>query len=435
MPGPNVPRELPVALLQDPEMVEACRTRDFGKVFALVRRKAGIYPSRIAALCELTPSRVGEVMAGQRRLLHIDVIERVSDGLRIPGAMLGLAQRPWEAPVRSAPTGHDSFRGTFPVPPRGHTWSAELDEILNHADDGPVTRSALVAVQSCIEDYWRRDDEHGGASLRPAVVGHLRHVRNLAARTTSESLRSGLERIAAELARLAGWAYFDSCQYSTARSYFTQSLHLAQEVGDRQFVANVLSCMSLLATYEGDARQATALACAAQDIVRGTGSSLLIMAMLHMREAFAQAALQDAAACHRAVDRSHRCFERADSERAPEWVRYFDETKLVVDTGIALARLGEHRKAEPLIAQGLHRECRARQRGRAFHAFWLAATQLQQGAVEQACATAGLALDLTATVDSPRVAAHVHDFGRRLRPYAREASVIAFEARMREVFA
>lgn len=41
-------------------------------------------------------------------------------------------------------------------------------------------------------------------------------------------LRGGLVALAAELARMAGWAYFDARQYSTARGYFTQALHLAQ---------------------------------------------------------------------------------------------------------------------------------------------------------------------------------------------------------------
>ncbi|MDQ0944021.1 hypothetical protein [Streptomyces sp. V1I1] len=112
---------------------------------------------------------------------------------------------------------------------------------------------------------------------------------------------------------------------------------------------------------------------------------------------------------------------------------YFDETKLIVDTGIALARLGEAPRAEPLIAEGLRREKTTQQRGRAFHAFWLASTQLQQGKLNDACHSAGLALDLTASIDSPRVAGHVQEFQRRLGPYAREAPVIAFEQRMREM--
>jgi hypothetical protein len=224
-------------------------------------------------------------------------------------------------------------------------------------------------------------------------------------------------------------------QYSTARSYFTQALHLAQGIGDRQFVANVLSCLSLQATYEGDAREAAALASAAQDTARHTESPELVMAMLYMRAAFAHATLRAPDDCHRAISKAHAHFERASGGTAPQWVRYFDETKLIVDTGIALAQLGEHRRAEPLIAEGLRREHHDQQRGRAFHAFWLASTQLSNGAVEQACSTASTALDLAANVDSPRVIGHVQEFHTRLTGHADAAPVVAFEAKMRAAFA
>lgn len=432
MPKAERPRELPATLLADPEMVNACRTRDFGAVFTLVRRRAGIYPSRIAALCGMTPSRVGEITAGRRKLAHIDVIERVADGLRIPGAMLGLAQRPWEIPPRA--TVNEPEPAHAPAPPPAAP-SAELDGILHMVDISQVTRSTLAAIQSSIQDYWRRDDQHGGAALRPALVGHLRYTQQLVDGTREGPLRRPLVTLTAELARLAGWAYFDARQYSTARSYFTQALHLAHGIDDRQFVANVLSCMSLQATYEGDAGEAAALAATAQDTARATETPQLIMAMLHMREAFAHATLRAPTDCHRAIAKAHAHFERADHHTAPQWVRYFDETKLIVDTGIALAQLGEHRQAEPLIAEGLRREHHDRQRGRAFHAFWLASTQLRNGSLDQACSTASLALDLATNVDSPRVVEHVREFHTRLAAHAREAPVVAFEAKMRQAFA
>ncbi|WP_329383376.1 helix-turn-helix domain-containing protein [Streptomyces sp. NBC_01716] len=438
MPGPR-PQGLPLELLTSPEWQRACRQRDFASVFRLVKVKAGIYPSRVAALCGMTPSRVGEIMSGRRRLAHIDVIERVADGLRIPGAMLGLAHRPWEIPPaaaterprqrRSAPNGTatGSEQDSGEAEPR-----KELDELLTLAD-GRVTRSTLLALRSSVEDYWRRDDEHGGASMRPAVVGHLRYVTYMMG-SVPAPLRRDLQSLAAELARLAGWAYFDSRQYSTARSHFTQALRLSHGQDDHLFMANVLSCMSLQATYDGQPSDAVALACKAQDAARTAGGQPLVMSMLHMREAFAQATLRDGASCHQAIGRSRDAYEQARGQEgeAPSWVRYFDETKLIVDTGIALAKLGESERAEPLIAEGLRRETDAQQRGRAFHAFWLATAQLQMGRLEAACDSAGLALDLSASLDSPRVAGHVREFHRRLAPYARETPVIAFEQRLRE---
>lgn len=56
MPEPPRSKELPVSLLTDPAMIEACQARDFGRIFQLVKARAGIYPSTIARRCDLTPS-------------------------------------------------------------------------------------------------------------------------------------------------------------------------------------------------------------------------------------------------------------------------------------------------------------------------------------------------------------------------------------------
>jgi transcriptional regulator with XRE-family HTH domain len=87
---------LPRGLLRRPDFVTACAARDFAAVFAMVRKYAGISQVRVAAALDMTPSRVGEVIRRQRQITSLDVIERISDRLRIPGRMLGLAPRPWE---------------------------------------------------------------------------------------------------------------------------------------------------------------------------------------------------------------------------------------------------------------------------------------------------------------------------------------------------
>ena len=244
MPDPDRPQELPARLLTDPEMIDACRVRDFARVFRLVKVRAGIYPSMIARRCDLTPSRVGEVIAGRRHLLHMDVIERISDGLRIPGDMLGLARRAWETPQalvvdeREAPQMPEQQAAPASLP------GPDVDSILALATRTSLNKATLEAFRSSIEDYWRRDDQHGGEALRPAIVGQLRYVVGLLKESRPPSIQNGLYGIAAELARLTGWTYFDARQYNQARAYFTEALQLAKEIDDRQFMANVLACMS-----------------------------------------------------------------------------------------------------------------------------------------------------------------------------------------------
>ncbi|WP_329177871.1 hypothetical protein [Streptomyces sp. NBC_01477] len=424
---------LPARLLADPEMIAACAARNFTKVFGLAKARGGFHVSRIARQCELTPSRVGEVISGRRTITNMSVIERVADGLRVPGHMLGLASRDWEGRASASnPPERRSVQvapGPSSIPPEPE----DLDSILAIAAATKVTPSTLRSLQTSIEDYWRRDDEHGGEALRPAVIGQLRYVMGLLADSTDPNYRRSLHGIAAELARLAGWTLFDARQYSTARAYFTQSLRLARAIDDRAFVANVLACLSLQATYQDRAEEAVTLARTAQDVARHEGGTPRLMAMLHVREAFGHASARDRTATHAAITEAQLQFGQVGSaDDDPPWVSYFDRTKLTVDIGIALGQLGDAGAAEPLITEALRDEPETNLRGRAFHSFWLARTQLQRGQVEEACLAASDALNLSATVDSPRVTAHLRDFRHLLTPFRTFRPVAELDARLAE---
>ncbi|GAA2064125.1 hypothetical protein GCM10009801_08520 [Streptomyces albiaxialis] len=428
------PPELPVRLLNNPEMVDACGVRDFARVFRLVQRHAGVYPSMIARRCGLTPSRVGEVMAGRRELRHMDVIERIADGLRIPGHLLGLARRDWETPPVLAAREREPEQEEQPPDEDSTLPGTEVDRILAAAATGSPNPSTLQALRSSIQDYWKRDDEHGGEALRPAVVGQFRYTMSLLREAGHEEAKRDLYAVAAELARLTGWTYFDARQYSQARTYFTEALRLAKTVDDQAFMANVMACMSLQATYQDRPGDAVALATAAQDHARASAGTPRVMAMLSMREAFAHATLTRRREAHAALAESQRQFEQITADDPdPEWVAYFDEPKLIVDTGIAHARLGEAEVAEPLITDALHREDRANHRGRAFHSFWLARTQLQRGKLDEACHTAMGALTSASAVTSERVTGHLREFHAQLEPHRQEPAAMTFEARLREV--
>ncbi|MFD0272736.1 hypothetical protein ACFVHB_02355 [Kitasatospora sp. NPDC127111] len=427
---------LPSRLLADPEMISACAARDFARIFQLAKRKGGFHPSRIARACELTPSRVGEVMRGKPKITNMDVIERIADGLRIPGHMLGLADRSWERPALPAQR-QPTVAAAKPVQeawPAATGASSDLDDILAIAAGTRVTPTVLRSLQASIEDYWRRDDEHGGEALRPAVIGQLKYVKDILQETTDPNFRRSLHGIAAELARLTGWTYFDARQHSTARGYFTESLRLAREIDDRPFIANVLACLSLQATYQDKAEDAITLARAAQDSARLDGGTPRLLAMLHMREAFGHASAHDHEATYEAINEAQRHFGRiATSDDDPAWVQYFDHTKLTVDTGIALGQLGDATAAEPLIAEALRTEPTTNLRGRAFHTFWLARTQLQGRKVELACTTAAQALDLAAIVESPRVIAHLREFRQLLRPYRHTPAAAELTSRISDL--
>ncbi|NEE55123.1 hypothetical protein G3M55_62385, partial [Streptomyces sp. SID8455] len=84
----------------------------------------------------------------RRQLLHMDVIERISDGLRIPGHMLGLARRSWETPSSLTVTPREPAE----VPPSAveplaaGLPGADVDSILALAAERDLSASTLDAL-------------------------------------------------------------------------------------------------------------------------------------------------------------------------------------------------------------------------------------------------------------------------------------------------
>ncbi|ONH34464.1 MULTISPECIES: helix-turn-helix domain-containing protein [Protofrankia] len=110
MPPANGLYRVSWQLLERDEMCAALRARDFGAAFRLMKQYDGASQNRIASPVEgLTQSRISRVMRDKERIISIHPIERIADGLRIPGHLLRLAPRPWEIP--------DPASG--PAPPNG----------------------------------------------------------------------------------------------------------------------------------------------------------------------------------------------------------------------------------------------------------------------------------------------------------------------------
>lgn len=147
-----------------------------------------------------------------------------------------------------------------------------------------------------------------------------------------------------------------------------------------------------------------------------------------MREAFALASLGDRSGCHHALNVAQDAFAHVNThDDAPTWAGYFDETKLIVDTGIAHGRMEEYAAASRLIEDALQVEDQRHSRPRAFHHFWLATAQLGLGELDQACQTATSALMLSLNLGSARTLSHIRDFRDQLAPYRAEKVVHEFE--------
>ncbi|MBX9387324.1 tetratricopeptide repeat protein [Streptomonospora nanhaiensis] len=98
-----VPRAaIPDEVLRRQDVQDALKRRDFGRLFFLARRWAGISYSAIAESCDIKPERVGTLARGTGSITSYQKIEQIADGMRVPGHLLGLQPRHWELADRNA---------------------------------------------------------------------------------------------------------------------------------------------------------------------------------------------------------------------------------------------------------------------------------------------------------------------------------------------
>ncbi|WP_131764612.1 helix-turn-helix domain-containing protein [Candidatus Protofrankia californiensis] len=98
MAQPAPPYTASPELLARDEFRAACETLDFQTIFRLMRKYDGASQDRVSSpVPGLTQSRVSRVMSGETRITSLDLVQRIADALRIPGAYFRLAPRPWES--------------------------------------------------------------------------------------------------------------------------------------------------------------------------------------------------------------------------------------------------------------------------------------------------------------------------------------------------
>ena len=90
------PLQIDASFWQRDDVVHALCGRDIGTLFRLVRRYAGASQHRIGTAVGIQQGTISAIMRGDRAITSIDVLERIADGLGIPGqarARLGLASK------------------------------------------------------------------------------------------------------------------------------------------------------------------------------------------------------------------------------------------------------------------------------------------------------------------------------------------------------
>lgn len=301
-----------------------------------------------------------------------------------------------------------------------------------------VTPADIDDVRNLTRYFSDRDQQRGGASGRSALAGHLRDeaVPLLGSSFTTERERQDTYSAVAEMTYLAGWMAFDASEHRTAQRYLTLAARIAAEAGDGPLSGHVLRALAHQAVDLGHPRHALDLADASMSRDRYGQAGHREKALLAIVHARALAAGGDRTGTLAAISRAERDLARADRDDAPGRVGFFQEASLAHETACALRDLGQPRDAEIHFQRSVAtRRRKLYARTHSVTLGYLGAVQVQQGRLDEACATWSHALDAMAGIQSGRARDVLARMQSDLSPVRRRGGrhVAALDQRARDM--
>lgn len=410
----RVPDRLPPGLISNPEMIAACRRRDFAAIFRLLKL-AGIYPSLIARACDMTPSRVGEVMAGKPRIEKIDVIERIADGLRIPGHMLGLASREWE---QEAPIARQAWPRSIEPSIGGQGLSAPIDPdfFVSH-------------LRSLMPGHYKAANLLGSRHALDAVTRHVQLLDRLQ-ESVGGRARDELLSIGARTAEFLGWLNQDLGDFGQALYWSDRAMEWAQETGDNVMAAYVLFRKSNQATAQRNTQKAVSLARAAQ---RSAGVTLRIRALAAQQEAQGHALMGNLRFAQAKFDEAHELAAEPDDSHADDALdlAYCTPTYIEMQRANCLIELGDPRTAVGMFEAELQSLPPIYRNDQGVYLSRLARAYAVSGEPEQAAAAADRALSIAIDTESARAMAELSAADKALQRWSTVTEVATFTGRLK----
>jgi hypothetical protein len=298
----------------------------------------------------------------------------------------------------------------------------------------------IMQIEQSVPLLQRLDDTYGGGAHLGYVVAQVQGVAQLIrdGRRSERDARRLFVALA-DLAQLGGWMALDAAQPGLAQRYLLLGLRAAQAAEYPAMVAHVLADLSFQRASQGSRTDAVALGVAAAEAAKGSTGSVRASVLSRLALAYAQTGQTTAFEQTRgaALDAMEQRSEAED----PAWMYYLTPNHLVCQSGYALVAMGRRsmadgsrargrillRRGEHALRSGAHDHPLEHpgQRRALFEGAWLALGYVAHGKIEEACATAQVALSRTEQVRSPRsillLEQLAHDFRRLQRnPCVRE---------------
>jgi tetratricopeptide (TPR) repeat protein len=364
---------IPNEVLTRPEFIDACRHRDLGSILDIANKwgGAGFSVSHIARRCEMTVSQVQAYIKDGRQAMKVEIFDRVSDGLHIPGEMLGINQRDWETRQQDLPM---SSRPDSEIASPEHVRTRSIDggglvrdhdmlddlvsdedsdimRMIQEADRSDIGAGTIESLYTVFDKLCRDYPCVPASELQVKLKRFYRRIM---------MLREGRMTYAQhrELLALSGWATallacvdWDLNQRDAAETARAATLRFAKEIGHAELNAWSYEMQAWFALTEGRYSDVTSIAKAAQ-VIGGENSAIV---QLIMQEARGWSRLGNQKAAMSAIDRGHDLLERLPVYNYPRHFIY-DRTKFPFYVASCHQWLGNYDKAEEFAQQVLH-EC------------------------------------------------------------------------------
>ena len=238
----------------------------------------------------------------------------------------------------------------------------------------------------------------------------------------------------AELGQLAGWIAYDAGHHGLAQRSYLAALRAAHSADDRPLGAHILGRMAYQAAHQEQPAEAVTLIETALAGVQGRQAPRLL-ATLYIKQAYAFATLQDAAACTAAISRARTQVEQLEGrDDDPPCLYWVSPADITSHAGECLLQLGQADRAATMLEGGLALYDEPFPRDRQIYLTYLTDALARPGPqcdLDAAADRGMAAIDLAESLDSTRSAGRIRDLHEQLTPHSDVQAVGDFLERAR----
>jgi len=317
-----------------------------------------------------------------------------------------------------------------------HQWLVHEPEPLVSGLAGRRVSAGLAdRLPAMIAELRTMDDVAGGGSVLSLARQEFGWVAGLLDHASyDESIGRQLLAALAELGQLVSWGAYDSGQPGLAQRYNIAALRAAHSADDRFLGAHILGSMAKQAGHQGRSAEAVTLAETALAGARGLESPRL-QAELHVRQAYALAAVHDATGCRAAISKACCHVEQlAAVNDDPQWLYWVIPAWIIVEAGDSLLLLGHADQAAGMLDEGVSLFDESFVRDRQIYLTHLADALTRPGKqrdLETAAERGIAAIELAETLDSTLGVDLLRDLYHQMTPHAKVPAVGDFLERAR----